>query len=84
MEVNWFQHFESYLSAERQLSKHTVRNYLFELNRVDQLLDDSTSWLSVSREQIQSAMSQLHRRGLSPRSLSLTLSAVKQLSLIHI
>ncbi|ACA84787.1 tyrosine recombinase XerC [Shewanella woodyi] len=78
MEVNWFQHFESYLSAERQLSKHTVRNYLFELNRVDQLLDDSTSWLSVSREQIQSAMSQLHRRGLSPRSLSLTLSAVKQ------
>lgn len=78
MDVNWFQHFESYLCSERQLAKHTVRNYLFELNRVDRLLDDSTTWANVSREKLQSVLSQLHRKGLSPRSLSLTLSATKQ------
>lgn len=78
MDVNWFQHFERYLSGERRLSKHTVRNYLFELNRVDRLLDDSTTWKNLSREQLQSVLSKLHRKGLSPRSLSLTLSATKQ------
>ena len=78
MDTNWFQRFERYLSGERQLSKHTVRNYLSELNRVDKLLDSSTTWLNLSREQLQSVLSKLHRKGLSPRSLSLTLSASKQ------
>ncbi|NRD75740.1 tyrosine recombinase XerC [Shewanella sp. VB17] len=78
MDVNWFQHFESYLCSERQLSKHTVQNYLRELNRVDRLLGDLTTWDNVSREQLQSVLSQLHRKGLSPRSLSLTLSSIKQ------
>ncbi|MFT5235241.1 MAG: integrase/recombinase XerC, partial [Shewanella sp.] len=78
MDVNWFQHFERYLSGERMLSKHTIRNYLFELNRVDSLLDGSTKWTNLSREQLQSVLSKLHRKGLSPRSLSLTLSATKQ------
>lgn len=78
MDTNGFQHFERYLSGERQLSKHTIRNYLFELNRVDKLFDDSTTWMNLSRDQLQSILSKLHRKGLSPRSLSLTLSATKQ------
>lgn len=78
MDTNGFQHFERYLSGERQLSKHTIRNYLFELNRVDKLFDDSTTWINLSRDQLQSILSKLHRKGLSPRSLSLTLSATKQ------
>ncbi|RTR31786.1 tyrosine recombinase XerC [Shewanella atlantica] len=78
MDVEWFQKFESYLSAERQLSKHTVRNYLYELERVSKRLDETTSWLDVTREQLQGALSQIHRQGLSPRSISLTLSAIKQ------
>ncbi|RTR35942.1 tyrosine recombinase XerC [Shewanella canadensis] len=78
MDVEWFQKFESYLSAERQLSKHTVRNYLYELERVSKRLDETTSWLDVTREQLQGALSQIHRQGLSARSISLTLSAIKQ------
>ncbi len=78
MDVEWFQKFESYLSAERQLSKHTVRNYLYELERVSKRLDETTSWFDITREQLQGALSQIHRQGLSPRSISLTLSAVKQ------
>lgn len=78
MDVEWFQKFESYLSAERQLSKHTVRNYLYELERVSKRLGETTSWLDVTREQLQGALSQIHRQGLSPRSISLTLSAIKQ------
>lgn len=82
MNTLWFKQFESYLSAERQFSAHTVRNYLYELNRVTGKLEANSSppvlWSQVSHEQIQHTLSQLHRQGLSPRSLSLTLSAVKQ------
>ncbi|WP_299798166.1 tyrosine recombinase XerC [uncultured Shewanella sp.] len=78
MNVEWFQKFESYLSAERRLSKYTVRNYLYELQRVSKRLEKTSSWLEVTREQLQGALSQIHRQGLSPRSMSLTLSAVKQ------
>lgn len=82
MNTLWFKQFESYLSAERQLSAHTVRNYLYELQRVTKLLERQSppvdSWRDVSHEQLQQVLAHLHRKGLSPRSLSLTLSSVKQ------
>lgn len=82
MNDNWFTQFERYLSAERQLSAHTVRNYLYELNRVTNNIEKTYAapvlWTDVSTEQIQQSLSQLHRQGLGPRSLSLTLSSVKQ------
>ena len=74
----WLAQFERYLRSERQLSPHTVRNYLFELQRAQSLLPEAQAWLTVSREQLQSILAKLHRQGLSPRSLALTLSSLKQ------
>ncbi|NMH65166.1 tyrosine recombinase XerC [Shewanella salipaludis] len=70
--------FERYLSTERQLSPHTVRNYLYELNRAEGLLPAPVIWPEIGREQLQQVLIKLHRRGLSPRSLALCLSALKQ------
>lgn len=73
----WLEKFERFLSAERQLSRYTVRNYLNELHRVGALLT-AADWQSVSYEQLKAVLAKLHRQGLSPRSLSLCLSAQKQ------
>ncbi|QSX35385.1 tyrosine recombinase XerC [Shewanella avicenniae] len=74
----WIAKFERFLSAERQLSAYTVRNYLNELQRVASLLPDDCQWQQVTHEQLKAVLAKLHRRGLSPRSLSLCLSAQKQ------
>ncbi|MGP1719388.1 tyrosine recombinase XerC [Shewanella frigidimarina] len=76
--TDWQTIFSQHLSSERQLSAYTVRNYLFELRRVEDMLAESTQLIEVSRDQLQSLMATLHRKGLSPRSLSLCLSALKQ------
>ncbi|MCL1126659.1 tyrosine recombinase XerC [Shewanella surugensis] len=70
--------FERYLKTERQLSPHTVRNYLYEINRFIALFPEPIHWSNVSHQQLQSGLSKLHRQGLAPRSLALTLSAIKQ------
>ncbi|MBE8167515.1 MAG: tyrosine recombinase XerC [Shewanella sp.] len=72
------QQFQRYLQSERQYSPHTVRNYLSELNRAQSLLDQMTPWQQLSTEQLQAVLSRLHRKGLSSRSIALTLSAIKQ------
>lgn len=72
------QAFERYVTSERQLSPYTIRNYLFELNRVQNLLPEGVELIKANRDQLQSVLAKLHRQGLSPRSLSLCLSAQKQ------
>ncbi|MBB1437776.1 tyrosine recombinase XerC [Shewanella sp. SG41-4] len=76
--TDWQATFSQHLSSERQLSAYTVRNYLFELRRVEDMLAESTHLIEVTRDQLQSILATLHRKGLSPRSLSLCLSALKQ------
>lgn len=78
LDAQWLHTFERYLTTERQLSAHTVRNYLYELNRVSTLLPEGVHLLTVNREHGQQVLAKLHRQGLSPRSLSLCLSALKQ------
>ncbi|WP_394201680.1 tyrosine recombinase XerC [Shewanella waksmanii] len=78
MARNWIEQFQLHLSAERQLSSHTLHNYLFELARVEELLGGDLDWLTVTTSQLQQVLNKLHRRGLSPRSLSLSVSAIKQ------
>ncbi|WP_394498261.1 tyrosine recombinase XerC [Shewanella sp. ENK2] len=85
---SWLASFERYLHSERQLSPHTIRNYRYELVRAGEILfkqpqgtsleafDDG--WLTVSRDELQRVISSLHRKGLSPRSLSLCSSSLKQ------
>ncbi len=72
------QQFQRYLATERQLSEHTVKNYLTELKRIQSYLPEGTRWQRVSRDHLQNALAKIHRRGLSPRSIALTLSATKQ------
>ncbi|WOT04868.1 tyrosine recombinase XerC [Shewanella youngdeokensis] len=74
----WLSHFQRYLTTERQVSAYTVRNYLFELKRVEALFTESDNWLNLQHESLQAMLAKLHRQGLSPRSLSLTLSSIKQ------
>ncbi|MGX9462019.1 tyrosine recombinase XerC [Shewanella sp. A14] len=76
--IDWQATYGQHLTSERQLSAYTVRNYLFELRRVETILTESTCLVDVTREQLQSVLATLHRKGLSPRSLSLCLSALKQ------
>ncbi|BDA58958.1 tyrosine recombinase XerC [Shewanella xiamenensis] len=75
---SYLQQFETYMQSERQLSAHTVRNYMYELQRGSELLPEGVDLLNVGREHWQQVLAKLHRKGLSPRSLSLWLSAVKQ------
>ncbi|MGB0892934.1 MAG: tyrosine recombinase XerC [Parashewanella sp.] len=70
--------FIRYLSTVRNLSPHTCKNYLKELNRVQQLLPNAEEWQNITPEQLQAVLAKLHRQGLSPRSISLCLSAIKQ------
>ncbi len=78
MSADWAKEFESYLANERQLSPHTLRNYRFELSRVRELLPNEMPWGEVSDELLQAVLNKLHRKGLGPRSIALTLSALKQ------
>ena len=87
-QLSWLAAFERYLRSEKQLSPHTVRNYLYEIHRAAEVifslpkgapLDEyDNRWITVNREQLQAVLSKLHRQGLSPRSLSLCLSSLKQ------
>ena len=72
------QQFQRYLASERQLSAHTVNNYLTELRRIQRCLPEGIKWQQVSHEHLQNALAKIHRQGLSPRSIALTLSATKQ------
>ncbi|MCL1140862.1 tyrosine recombinase XerC [Shewanella pneumatophori] len=74
----WLADFERYLRTERQVSAYTVRNYLFELNRVEKLFAETESWGAQQHDSLQALLAKLHRKGLGARSLSLTLSSLKQ------
>ena len=76
--ANWLTRFETYLASERQLSPHTVRNYCFELQRVEKLLSIDMGWHQVTTEELQAVLNKLHRQGLGARSIALCLSAIRQ------
>ncbi|QYK01152.1 tyrosine recombinase XerC [Shewanella psychrotolerans] len=76
--AHWLTRFETYLASERQLSSHTVRNYCFELQRVEKLLPADMGWHQVTAEELQAVLNKLHRQGLGARSIALCLSAIRQ------
>ncbi|WP_095497803.1 tyrosine recombinase XerC [Paraferrimonas haliotis] len=72
----WLERYCQYLASERLYSAHTVRVYRFELERVASLMQQS-DWLTVTTQQLQQVIVNLRKTGLSAKSLSLTLSALK-------
>jgi len=76
--IDWQAKYCQYLTSERQLSAYTIRNYLYELTRAQSILGDEVLLQDASREQLQKVLAKLHRQGLSPRSISMHLSAQKQ------
>lgn len=73
----WLEKFERFLASERQLSRYTIRNYLFELHRFKKL-QPNIELITADKDQLQQLLSKLHRQGLGPKSLALSLSALKQ------
>ncbi|QIZ78110.1 tyrosine recombinase XerC [Ferrimonas lipolytica] len=73
--------FLDYLRYERQLSNHTINNYQRELLRLLPLLQQQEvqQWSELTPEHCQAALAKLHRQGLSPRSIALALSSLRQL-----
>ncbi|GAA5187051.1 tyrosine recombinase XerC [Ferrimonas gelatinilytica] len=73
--------FLRYLDSERQYSPHTQSNYGRELDRCLPLLQEQgvTQWTQLQTQHVEAVLAKLHRQGLSPRSLSLTLSALRQM-----
>jgi integrase/recombinase XerC len=66
------------LKTQRQLSPHTVANYgrdLAELAEFSAALPDNAAFASVTHFHIRKFASQLHAKGLNPRSIARKLSA---------
>lgn len=75
----WLQRFEAHLRDERRLSALTVENYLRDLRSIAAYCDDQGigSWKQLSAAQVRGWAAQLHRRGLSGRSIQRSLSALR-------
>jgi len=75
----WLQHFQTHLRDERHLSPHTLSNYHRDLTRVvafchaQHIID----WQHLQPAQVRAYAAQLHRQGLSGRSIQRNLSALR-------
>lgn len=71
--------FIAYISEQKQYSPHTRSNYLRQLNRLVDYLSQMNidSWQAVKTIQIRQLSAYYHRKGLSPRSIALLLSACR-------
>lgn len=79
--VKPIERFLRYITSERQLSLHTVRNYRRHLTLfAEQMLTLSlpiTEWHLLDAAQVRKLATLNHKQGLSPRSLSTKLSALR-------
>jgi len=78
-EQAWPDHFLHYLRVERQLSPHTISNYRRDLETLQAELQrmGHEGWEQLNEPVLRRAISSLHSRGLSGRSLQRLLSAVR-------
>ncbi|GLP97473.1 tyrosine recombinase XerC [Paraferrimonas sedimenticola] len=81
--MDWLAEYRQHLASERVYSAHTVRLYLFELERIQSLIcgdaDTRVDWTRLNSAQLQGAMIGLKKQGLSAKSIGLSLSALKGL-----
>lgn len=77
----WLEHFLRHLHSERQLSPHTLHNYQRDLQRLLQfMVEHSPERLeALTENDIRRFITELRRDGLSSRTLSRLLSAIRTL-----
>lgn len=69
--------FIHYLRTERQLSRHTLESYARNIEKLVSSLSDSKQLNQINATDIRDVLSQLHRRGLSSRSLQQWISTLR-------
>jgi integrase/recombinase XerC len=78
-QTSWLQHFAAHMRDERRLSAHTVTNYGRDLASAQAYCDAQgvTRWQQLQPIQVRAWAAELHRRGLSGRSVQRHLSALR-------
>ena len=76
---HWLDRFMRYLASERQLSQHTLDNYLRDLTRLHQfmLVFSPDQFTELTTADIRRFTAELHRDELAPRSIARVLSALR-------
>ena len=71
--------FLHYLAQEKRMSPHTLTNYQRDLTRFTIFCqqDDLVAWKSVKASHIRQFIAQIHRQGLSGKSIQRMLSAMR-------
>jgi len=71
--------FLVYLQTERQMSPHTCANYQQDLQRLIDFVADCriSEWSDVSERQIRAHVAEIHREGLSAKSIQRHLSSIR-------
>lgn len=79
VEQDWIEDFLSHLKTERRLSPLTIANYHRDLQGVVEYCDQAglSSWKSLDAQHVRSWVAKQFRQGLSGRSLSRGLSALR-------
>ncbi|MGB1237231.1 MAG: tyrosine recombinase XerC [Pseudomonadales bacterium] len=72
-------HYLESLRYQRQLSPHTVKNYGRDLWRFAEFIADyrCVEWVSVEPRQVRAFIAEVHRNGLSGRSIARMLSVLR-------
>jgi integrase/recombinase XerC len=78
-EEKWIQQFAEHLVYERRLSPLTQKHYQRDLNALQEWCDlyDITRWEQLDDEHIRAFSASGFRRGLAPRSIQRSLSAIR-------
>lgn len=76
--ANYLENYKNFISFERRLSEHTVKNYFRDIDMLI-LLNKNLSLKDLKSNDVRRSISSLHAKGLSSSSLSRILSAWKGL-----
>lgn len=73
--------FFTYLQSEKRYSEHTLKNYQRDISGFVQYCKDSdlSNWFAIDSQHVRSYAAQVHRKGLSGKSIQRLLSSLRSL-----